>query len=138
MKRHVTPRGMATVELALVLPVILLFAFACVDFGRVVHVYVVVSNAARCGAEYGSMHKFTEYTHPYWESQVRLAVEEEMQGLSGYVPEQAETTLTTSTDADGLFRLDLAVQYPFQTVVRWPGVSSQIMLNHRVAMRQIR
>jgi Flp pilus assembly protein TadG len=131
-------RGAATVEMALVLPLILLFAFACVDFGRVVHAYVVVSNAARCGAEHGSMHKFTTYTHPFWESQVRQAVEKEMQGLAGFTADELQTTLTTFTDADGLFRLDVEVQYPFQTVVRWPGVPSQITLNHRVAMRQIR
>ena len=130
--------GAATVEMALVLPVVLLFAFACVDFGRVVHAYVVVSNAARCGAEYGSMHKFTTYTHPFWESEVRLAIEQEMEGLASFDAGNLQTTLTTSTDADGLFRLDVEVRYPFQTVVHWPGVPSQTVLNHRVSMRQIR
>ena len=43
-------RGQALVELALVLPILLLVLMAIVDFGRVFHGHLAVTNAAREGA----------------------------------------------------------------------------------------
>lgn len=43
-------RGQATVELALVLPVLLLILFGIMEFGRVFSAYLVITNAAREGA----------------------------------------------------------------------------------------
>jgi Flp pilus assembly protein TadG len=131
-------RGIAAIELAVVLPLVLLFAFAVVDFGRVVHTYITLANAARCGAEYGSMHNFTEYTYDFWESQVRLAIQQEMEGLSGVSPENLQSTVVTTTDNDGLFRVAVDTTFPFRTVVRWPGVPSEVRLRRQVVMRQIR
>lgn len=138
VSRRARQRGIAAVELAVVLPLVLLFAFAVVDFGRVVHTYITLANAARCGAEYGSMHNFTAYTHSFWESQVRLAVQEEMEGLTGVASEDLQTTIVTTTDDDGLFRVAVDTTFPFRTVVRWPGVPSEVQLRRQVVMRQIR
>jgi Flp pilus assembly protein TadG len=139
MKPHVHQRdGAATLELAVVMPLVLLLAFACVDFGRVVHAYVIVSNAARCGAEEGSMNYFTNYTRSSWETNVKEAVSDEMQGLHGFDSTKLQTTITTATDSDGLFRITLQATYPFQTIVNWPGVPSQVTLSRSVVMRQNR
>lgn len=43
-------RGQALVELALVLPVLLLLAAGTMEFGRVLHQYLIVTAAAREGA----------------------------------------------------------------------------------------
>jgi Flp pilus assembly protein TadG len=43
-------RGQASVELALVLPVLLLILFGIMEFGRVFSAYLVITNAAREGA----------------------------------------------------------------------------------------
>jgi Flp pilus assembly protein TadG len=48
--------GAAMVELALLLPVMLLLVVGAVDFGRAYFVYLEVVNAAHAGAEYGSLH----------------------------------------------------------------------------------
>lgn len=45
--------GQALVELALVLPVLLLILFGIVEFGRIFHAYLVITNAAREGAREG-------------------------------------------------------------------------------------
>ncbi len=131
-------RGAAAVELAVVLPLLMLLALAATDVGRVVHAYLAVSNAARSGAAYGSMHNFTSYTHDFWDSQVRLVIEQEMQGMPGYSQSALQETLTTTTDADGLFQLQVEVVYPFATIVSWPGLPSNIVLRRQVEMRQIR
>lgn len=130
--------GAAAVEMAVVLPMVLLLTFAAVDLGRVVHAYLAVSNAARAGAGYGSMHEFTDYTRPSWESQIRSTIEDEMQGLNGFSAANLQSTYTTTTDSDGLFQVKVKVSYPFSTVIAWPGVPSQVSLSHEVEMRQIR
>jgi len=130
-------RGVAAVEMAIVAPLLLLFALASADFGRVVHAYAVVSNAARCGAEYGSMHGFTPYTRASWESRIRQRATEEMEGVSGFDAGQMNLTITTSEDGDELLRTAVEVEYPFHTVVNWLGLPSRVTLTHRVEMRRI-
>ncbi|HIC96766.1 TPA: pilus assembly protein [Candidatus Bipolaricaulota bacterium] len=49
-------RGQNLVELALLLPILLLILAGMVDLGRGVHAYTIITNAAREGARYGSMH----------------------------------------------------------------------------------
>ncbi len=47
-------RGQAAVEMAFVLPLLLLLAFGFVDLGRVFYFQEAIANAAREGARYGS------------------------------------------------------------------------------------
>ncbi len=49
-------RGQAAAELALLLPVLLLILLGCIDLGRMFASWVTLTNAAREGARYGSMH----------------------------------------------------------------------------------
>jgi Flp pilus assembly protein TadG len=124
--------------MAVVLPVLLLLALACTDFGRIVHGFITVANAARCGAEYGSMHKFTPYTRSSWEAQVRQVVDDEMVGLAGFDSDELQVSITTTADEDDLFRASVHVAYPFRMVVNWPGLPETTTLRHAVQMRQIR
>ncbi len=48
-------RGQSVVELALLLPVLLLVFLGTTDFGRVYFAKVAITNAARVGARYGSL-----------------------------------------------------------------------------------
>ncbi|MFQ5945132.1 MAG: TadE/TadG family type IV pilus assembly protein [Anaerolineae bacterium] len=48
-------RGQSVVELALLLPVLLLIFLGTTDFGRVYFAKVAITNAARVGARYGSL-----------------------------------------------------------------------------------
>lgn len=52
-KRRKKHRGQSVVELALILPVLLLIVLGLIEFGRAFFLYTVVSNAAREGARYG-------------------------------------------------------------------------------------
>lgn len=49
-------RGQSLVELALVLPVLLLIVLVAIDFGRAFFGYVVLTNASRIGANYAASH----------------------------------------------------------------------------------
>src|SRR5215213_6989119 len=94
--RNSRHRGVSAVETAIVLPLVMLFALASVDFGRVVSAYLALANANRCGAEYGVMHSFTAYTRPSWEVKVKAAIEEELETLSGVQIDNLICTLDTT------------------------------------------
>ena len=79
--------GASAVELAVGLPLLVLLALGCVDFGQAMHLHIAISNAAGVGAEYGSTRNCTPHTQAAWEENIRQAVEEELNdlGLWGHV-----------------------------------------------------
>jgi hypothetical protein len=48
-------KGQALVEIALVLPILLLLLFGIIEFGRILNAYIMVSNASREGARYSAV-----------------------------------------------------------------------------------
>jgi Flp pilus assembly protein TadG len=57
LRRSCQPRrGTHIVELALILPVFLIFIFATLDFAQIMWAYGTVSEAARTGARYAMVH----------------------------------------------------------------------------------
>jgi Flp pilus assembly protein TadG len=130
--------GIAATEFALALPILMLVALACADFGRISYYHQAVANAARTGAESGATHGFTDFTKSAWESSVQQSVLNEMQNLPNFDPAELNSQVSTTMDADGLARIVVDVTYPFRTVVEWPLLPSEVMLNQRVAYRQFR
>jgi Flp pilus assembly protein TadG len=51
--------GQSLVEMALIFPILLTFLVGAADLARVAHVSIVVSNAAKAGAQYGVQNGFT-------------------------------------------------------------------------------
>jgi Flp pilus assembly protein TadG len=51
-RRHRRQRGQSLLEFALVLPLLLIFLFAIIDFGMALRSYVTITNAGREGARY--------------------------------------------------------------------------------------
>lgn len=49
-----TERGQELIELAILLPLLLLIAFGVLDLGRLYHAAITITNAAREGARYGT------------------------------------------------------------------------------------
>ncbi len=49
-------KGQSLVELAIILPLLLLILLGIIDFGRVFYSYVTITNASREGARYGALH----------------------------------------------------------------------------------
>ncbi len=48
-------RGQAMVEMALILPILILLIFGIIEFGRIFASYLMVNNAAREGARYAAV-----------------------------------------------------------------------------------
>lgn len=56
-RRRPTARGAALVEVAVVLPVLVLIMIGVIDFGRVFYTAMALTNAAHAGALYGALSK---------------------------------------------------------------------------------
>jgi Flp pilus assembly protein TadG len=128
-------RGAAAVELAVVLPVLVLIVLGCVDFGRFAYTYVAVTNGARAGAGYGSVHPYPANGYARWQALVVQATKNEM---SDFNPAQIQVTAAAVNDTATLWRAQVDVSYPFQTLIPWPGIPSQLTLSSRAAMRNVR
>ncbi len=136
--RRKSRRGAAAVELALILIPLTTFVLAAIDFGRFAHGYIAVTNAARVGAGFASMHRMTTTTRPVWELRTREAVLTELG--DGFGPDFAEENVTMppptiTVDADGLRRVRVEVSYPFTTLVSWLGMWQNVTLRRAVEMR---
>lgn len=49
-----TQRGQAVVEMALVLPILIMLIFGIIEFGRILNTYMIVTNLSREGARHGA------------------------------------------------------------------------------------
>ena len=103
---QVSQRGQSMVELAMLLPILLLILLGIIDLGRVFNAYIVITNAAREGVRYGSL-------YPSDTSGIRARVIAEAQGSgiplsSGNIQVSAETTPGDSKT--------VTVTFPFSAV----------------------
>jgi Flp pilus assembly protein TadG len=130
--------GVVAAEVAIVVPVLLLFALAAADFGRISQSQQIVSNAARTAAEFGATRQFSSHNRDAWEADVRRAAMNELESISEFVEADVEYELSTSTDSDGIVRLAVTVAYPFRTVISWPGMPTAVTLRQRIEFRQFR
>lgn len=138
-QRHAPPSapdGTAAVELAVVLPVLLLIVLGCVDFGRVAYFSMAVENAVGAGSNYATTHRFTDYTAAAWEARVRDCVLSEMQGVPDFDIGSLKVNVETATGPDQDVRVIVTATYPFRCVVDWPGLPTEVLLRHRVSAWQ--
>jgi Flp pilus assembly protein TadG len=126
-------RGSASVEFALVVPLLITIALGCVDFGRFAHAYIAATNAARAGAAFGSCHTFTSTSRTIWEEGIQSAVNTEM--APTLEPEEVQITVL---DEGGHRRVEVDVRVRFVTVIAWPTLPDQVLLRRAVQMPFIR
>jgi Flp pilus assembly protein TadG len=68
-RRRFSEQGQSAVELAFVVPIVIVLLLAIADFGRVFFLSIAVNNAARAGAQYGSQTNTTAADFAVMETQ---------------------------------------------------------------------
>jgi len=134
-------RGAILVELAIILPLLLLFAGGIVDFSRFAHYYVAVSDAAGNGARYASFHPFTEATRGVWSAKSRSAVTASLEGVPGFQSDRLTIegpTVVQGADGGQVKNARLTVSYRFSPIVRWPGIPRETTVRRTVEMKLVR
>jgi Flp pilus assembly protein TadG len=135
--------GTATIELALLLPLLLLIALGAVDFGRVFYMGVEVANAARAGVQYGAqdLGHSTDYTGM---QTAALNDGKDIPGMSatasrwcqcaGGTPTSCAASYCGAASVPAVY-VQVNTSATFNTLMKYPGVPSTVTLNKQAIMR---
>ena len=107
-------RAQSLVELALAVPALLILLLVAVDFARIYYADIVVTNAARVGAQYASISEQNAADTATIEQLVR-------QEAANLDPDPTVQT-TTGTDAAGDPYVEVTVTYQLDALMDWPGL----------------
>lgn len=120
-------RGAAVVELAVILPVLVLLFVVAVDYARIMHYAVTVANCARNGALYGR--------DPAAASESPFTSIQEA-ALADAANIRPAPTVSSKTGADdkGQPYVDVTVTYVFHTLTNYPFIPSTVTLSRTVRM----
>lgn len=122
-------RGAAMVEMALILPIIILLFLGMIDFGRALFLYNNLTNAAREGARFGAA-----YSSPVDTVAIRQKVETRIQDFSGVAAATNKVKVTVSSLTSPTEVKVEVVNYPFTPITPLPMVSS-LVLNVKAVFR---
>lgn len=134
-------RGQSIVELAIVLPVLMLLMLAGTDFGRFCYVQIAVNGAARSGAQYGSQSVVTAAN----QSGIVRAAQIDASNIPSMTATASQCTCESATsvpacptdycssDPQATFVV-VDAQAPFQTLVHYPGIPASVTLVGKATM----
>ncbi len=109
--------GQSMVELALLLPILILISVVTIDLGRGIYYYSVVYNAAREGARYGIVHQQPDNPLPLDEVGILAAARHLAIGL-----DQNQLTFVNGSPSINGNMLTVELKYPFQLVTPIAGI----------------
>lgn len=130
-------RGVAAVELALILPVLGLLLLGACDFGRFAHTQIAVSNAARAAAAQAGRNRPTPASQSQWEAGIRQAAQDELEGLADFKAERMTVEITAAAESGGTLRAQVQVHYPFNTLVNWTAIPNEFACQETVSFRVV-
>jgi Flp pilus assembly protein TadG len=123
-------RGVAAVELAILLPLLVFLFLIAVDFGRIFYFSVTISNCARNGALWQS-DPYARVESPYTTLEEAALADAFDLGDSTNKP---EVTSKTGTDSTSNAYVEVTVTYHFRTVTPFPLIPSDTQLSRTVRM----
>lgn len=136
-------RGQSTVELALIMPVLIMILLLGMDFGRLFYASIAVNNAAWAGAQYGAQN-LTAAANSSGMVTAALADGVNITGLT--VPTATQCTCKPGSsvarcpanyctyNSDATF-VQVGTQAPFHTLATYPGIPSSITLTGSAIMQ---
>jgi Flp pilus assembly protein TadG len=120
-------RGVACVELAVLLPILTFLFLVAVDFARVFYQYTILADCARNGALYGSQ----DAAHSVDTTGIQNAALSDATDISP----NPNVTSATGTDSNGNPYVEATVTWTFHTVSSYLGMPSTLQLSRTVQMR---
>jgi Flp pilus assembly protein TadG len=119
-------RGVAAVELALLLPFICFLFVVAVDFSRVYYFDLTVVNCARNAALYAGR----DPTAALDTAGITAAARQDAANF-----DLTQLTVSSATDSTTApTTVTVTVTYPFTTITQFPGVTSRMTLTHTLRM----
>jgi Flp pilus assembly protein TadG len=118
--------GQALVELAIVLPLLIILCMGAVDFGRLYYHFIAVESAAAAGAQYGCASTGRAGSA----NGIREAA------LAQAFDINNRPTVVTSAVTGGV--LNVTVSAMFSTLVPWPGMPHNVNVTRTARARILR
>ena len=119
--------GTAVVELAALLPLLVLLFLVTVDFARVFYFTLTLTNCARAGALYAS-DPVAAAESPFPSLQSAALAD------AANISPPPTISSTTGVDASGRAYVEVTANYSFVTVTSFPLIPSQMQLTRTVRM----
>lgn len=120
-------RGTATVELAVLLPLLAFLFAVAVDYSRVLYYAVIVESAARNGALYGSRSStYAADTNGIQQAALNDAAD---------MTPAPNVSAVSGTDGSGNAQITVTATWTFQALLSYPGIPSTVNLSSSVTMR---
>lgn len=129
-------KGTAATELAITLPLLMTLLLGCIDFGRVGFHAIALTNAVGVGSQYAATNRVTAQTRSVWEAKIKSLIAEELAGDDDFDINQLTVTCSVTTQANDDVRFEVQAQYPFNTLVDWPGITSSLVMTRRFEVIQ--
>lgn len=121
-------RGQSLVELAVVIPMLLIISLGSIEFGRALYTYISITSAARGGVEYAA----TGPEQAEDTGGIREAVLSEADGFLNATETNPEIVVVTGNDTQGRLYAEVTVKYDFSTIFSLPGIPATINLERTV------
>jgi Flp pilus assembly protein TadG len=126
-RRKCPQLGSAVVELAILLPLLVLLLVIAIDFARVYYYSLSLTHCAQAGALYASdPTKAAESPFPSAEAAA-------LADATNFSPQPVITT-HSGTDSLGRKYVSVTAEYTFETVTGFPGIPNQVPLSRTVTM----
>jgi len=119
--------GVAVVELAVLLPLLILLFVIAVDVGRIFHFSLTIQNCARAGAVYAS-DPHVAHESPF------STVEEAAQADAPNLSPPPTITSQIHLDAAGRSYVEVTAAHTFSSITRFPGIPHKLELARKVRM----
>ena len=117
----------AVVELAVLLPFLIMLFLVAVDFARVFYFSLTLTNCARAGALYAS-DPVAAVESPFPDVQSAALAD------ATNISPQPTITSSNGVDASGRAYVAVTANYSFNTVTKFPVIPSQVQLTRTVKM----
>lgn len=132
--RESNDKGASMVELALMLPLLLLMLAGIADLGRAFHDYIIITNVAREGARYASLHADPSFAP----ATKQAAIDEAQASGITLTPSNVTLTLVPADPAPGQAATAIiTVTYRFNLIVGRIFGSSVITMQSGMRMAAI-
>lgn len=140
--RHLERSGHSLVELALVMPMLLLLAFGVGDFARAFYIAIELNNSARAGAQYGSQTLITAADT----AGMVTAAKQDAASLAGLSVNASQCTCQTGstvtacaasycTNSPQSTYVMVTTTASFKAVQKYPGVPKLLALSRTARMQ---
>lgn len=137
-------RGVVLVEMAFVMPVLLLILVLAVDLSRLLIVTMALNNAAGQGLVAGSNSALNLSSTATWNDNITNTVNQSMSQYSWFEPSNLQVTVPTPSTANGLidssgFRsIEVTVAYHTKYILPWQHVSNSTNVTVTTRSDQVR